>query len=77
MKNKIQRISKYAIVGIVAIWSIYNIIRYSIKLSDCYNKAYILGIVLYSLILITTVVCIILLIKKAIYRDKFTHNDYE
>ncbi len=77
MKSKIYRVTKYLIVCLVSIWSIYNIIHYSIKMNKDYNSAYLLGIVVYAVILLTSIICLVLLIKKAIYRSKFTHNDYK
>ncbi len=77
MKTKIYRICKYLIVLVICVWSIYNIVFYSLKLKKDYNGAFLLGIIIYSMILLVSIICFVLLIKKEIYRRKFTHNDYE
>ena len=77
MKDKIKTICKYLIVLIVLGYAIYEVIHYALKLSDNNAIAYKVGIGVYSIIIIASIICLILLIKNSIYRSKFTHNDFE
>ncbi len=77
MKTKIKTISKYLIVLIVLGYAIYEVVHYALKLSDSNTMAYKVGICIYCIIIITSIICLILLIKNSIYRNKFTHNDFE
>jgi len=77
MRNKIWTVLRYVIVGIVMAYGIYNIVRYARKLIDGYEVAYVLGVSVYSLVEIVSIICLILCIKKDIYRSRFTHNTFE
>ena len=77
LSNMQKTIIKYVAVIIILIYSIYEIAYYSIKLYKNYEIAYVVGVGVYSLTLIASIICLIILIKKTIYRSKFTHNDFE
>ena len=77
MKDKIWTILRYVIVAIIMGYGLYNVIYYAYKLTKGYETAYVLGVCVYSLVIIASIVCLIFLIKRDIYRSRFTHNDFE
>ena len=77
MRNKIWTVLRYVIIALVMCYGIYNIIYYARKLTDGYELAYAFGVAVYSLVEIISIICLILFIKKDIYRSRFTHNTFE
>lgn len=76
-KVKIFTICQYIIEIVLILYSGYRGTHYLIKYIDTSKTNNLVFSIIFYLILLVSLVELILLIKKTIYKSKFRHNDFE
>lgn len=76
-KVKAFTIFQYVVEAILILYSGYRGTHYLIKYIDNSKTSNLVYCIIFYVILVVSLIEIIFLIKKSIYKSKFTHNDFQ
>lgn len=75
-KTKLFTILKYIVVIGIMTYSLIRSILLIVNLIDSYTLTNLIGLIIYAIILLVSIIALVLLVKKSLYKAKFNHDNF-